>query len=283
MRRLDDAQRRAEFAARERTRVAVRQDPQRAALDGRQHCRAERREPSVVGRRLVDDLLRLVAQGVGHGPPIGIDRADRLVAGEHPVHRPAQVHGRRSRVAKRVRRPAERRPTRVRPRLHEPLHGQRDADGRDLSDGRRPADDELLDRVGRLIRPRHPILHERLGQGPLVDDIQRVGIPAERRSEPAGNGRRRRLDARGRVVLLVAAAQELARRLGRLLLEELGGAHDVARGRHHVAREPSEEQPATDIGRRLRVGRARWVGAVGRRHRRGSAARDRADPSSSTG
>ncbi len=96
--------------------------------------------------------------------------ADGLVAGDHPVHGPAEVDRRRPGCAQRRRRAAEDRPAGVRHRVAGPLRGERQPDRGDLADRRRAPDDHLADRVGRLGPVVDLDLDELVRQPPLVDE-----------------------------------------------------------------------------------------------------------------
>src|SRR6185369_15942652 len=75
---LDDAERRPELPARQRTRVAVGQDPERTEVHDGQRRQAELGEPAVVGRRLADDRVRLGPERGGNRLAVLDELADVL-------------------------------------------------------------------------------------------------------------------------------------------------------------------------------------------------------------
>ena len=94
--RLDDPEGGPVLAAGQRPGVAVGQDADRPvarAAAGPSSPNAG--QPAVVGRRLEDDRVGLGAHRVGDGPAVVGQLADLLVAGHHPLDRPAQVDRRR--------------------------------------------------------------------------------------------------------------------------------------------------------------------------------------------
>ncbi len=169
---LDDAERRPVLAARERPGVAVGEDPDRPVVGRRQDVEPEGRQPAVVGRRLEDDRVRLLAHRVGDRLAVVGQLADLDVAGHDALDRPAQVDRRRARVDEGVGRAPEGRPARVRHAIALVLGAQREADRRDLADRRRPADDHLADRPGGLAGRLDRVLDERVGQPALVDQVE---------------------------------------------------------------------------------------------------------------
>ena len=183
---LDDAQRGAVLAAGERSRVAVGQDPDRPVVVGRRQDRhAERREAPVVGGRLEDDPVGLLAHRVGDGRAVLGQLVELGVAGEDALDRPAEVDRRRPGVDERIGGAADRRLARVRTAVTLVLGAHREADRRDLADRRRPADDHLADGPGRLAGRFDRVLDELVGELALVDEVEHAAVLAERGPEAA--------------------------------------------------------------------------------------------------
>ena len=140
------------------------------------------------------------------------------------------------------------------------------SDGRDLADRRRAADDHLADRERHLSGRSARILDERVGQLPLVDQVEDAAILAERCPEP-GRARRRRFGRRDRPRIRrrprsqsgrsALGVQDRAGRLRRRLLERLRGARDRCRGVDQLDPERAKESPPTQVDGRVGSGRRR--------------------------
>ena len=274
VRGLDDAERRPVLAAGERPGVAVGQDPQRPVVRASgSTVQPERRQPAVVVVASNDDRVGLVAHRVGDRVAVLGQLADRLVAGHHPVHRPAQVDGRRPGVdAARSRRPGASPGARTAGRRAccsavsaSPIAATWPIAG---------APRTIISRMAYAASPADVtrVLDERVGQLALVDEVaatppsSRNGVrnPVGRRSATLdGVGRRRaprRRAAPGPGSRSAASAD--ARWSACAAPTTVAAACDAAR------RRTPEEPPAAEVGAggRLAVGSrpARSV-AVGRR------------------
>ena len=207
--------------------------------------------------------------------------AGGLVAGHHPVDRPAEVDRRRAGRAEGGGRAAEDRPPRVRQRLPRPLRAS--APARSPRPGRSPA------RRGRPSggsrwRPRAP-------SGPRPRPARRAArrwsMTEERRRRPRGTACGSRSAARRAGRRRAAPPSDAAdapgrgsrRRPRRCALEGLGGARDRRRGLDQLAGELAEEAPpargrpppARDLaGAACSAGSGRRRSALGRRRRRRS-------------
>ena len=254
---LDDTERRAELAARERTGVAVGQDAERAVLREVERLQPERREPAVILGRLEDDRIGLGTHRRGDRVTVLRQLPDRLVGGHHPIDRPAEVDRGGPRAAQDVGRATERRAAGVGSGAGVGLGRQGHAQGRDLPDGRRAADDHLADRIADLGRGLRLELLEDVRQLALVDDIQDARTLAERRAEAArrrGRGDAVHLGVRRRV-------EDRAGGLGGSPLDRLGRPDDRGGAVDDVPRELAEEAPTPEVGTTVR---GRW-GRVGGR------------------
>ena len=191
----DDAERRPELAAGQWPGVAVGQQLERPVRRHAAGCAAPlAREPAVVVGRLEDDRLGLRPERVGDDVPVGVDTAGGVVAGQHPVHRPAQVDRRRSRLADARGGPADRRLAGMRSRVPQPVRDEGDADGADLADRRCAADDHVPDRVGHVCGGTCLVLDELARELALVDEqeprVRPTGTRSGTRSAPsAATGR----------------------------------------------------------------------------------------------
>ena len=195
---LDDAERGPVLAARQWPGVAVGQDLDGAILERRQDLEPEARQPAMIGRRLEDDRVCLGPHRIGDRVTVLGQVADLLVARHHALDGPAQVDGRRAGVDQGVGGATERRPAGIRPAVALVLGAQRQPDRRDLPDGRRPAHDHLSDGVGDLAGVPARVLLEDVGKAPLVDQVERATVLAERRPETRRPARRRRASRPGR-------------------------------------------------------------------------------------
>ena len=149
--RAHDAERRSAAAGRQRARVAVREN-RRAVRHARRADPAHRPARRDV---LAVDVARL-GREARHAL---VGREGRNARGHpsHPVERPGEVHGRRSRAEQSCARRAHRRGEGERV---PPLRGRSEDDGvrgRD-SDRRSAAHDEALDRLGDLLDPREALV-----------------------------------------------------------------------------------------------------------------------------
>ena len=260
VRRLDDAERGPELAAGQRPGVAVGQDrgPADPPVPGR-IVQAELGEPAVVGRRLEDDRVGLGAHRVGDRVAVLGQLAELVVAGHHPLDRPAQVDRRRAALMSALAEPrivalrAYGRPS----RWFSALRASPMAATWPMR--RRAADDHLADRVGHLAGRPARVLDEGVRQAALVDEVQDAAVLAERRPEA---GRRRADRSAPRRAGASAATEpsgfeDRAGRLGRGPLQRLRRAGHRRRGLDQLAGECPEEPPPTEVHRP-----ARWTGAV---------------------
>ena len=238
VRRLDDAERGPVLAAGQRPGVAVGQDADRAVVARRQDLQPELGQPAVVGGRLEDDRVGLGAHRSRDRVAVLGQLPDLGVAGQDALDRPAQVDRRRTRVDERVRR---RRGSSPCARTGRPsalgLGAHRQPDGRDLADRRGAANDHLADRVGDLAGRAARVLDERVGEAALVDQVEDAAVLAERRPEAARAGRATGAGDPAQVVVRRSeplrrslGVQDDAGRLGRGLLERLGGPGHRRRG-----------------------------------------------------
>ena len=258
--RLDDPERGPELAARERSRVAVGQDPKRPEVLHGQGRQAEIGKPPVVDRGLADDRVGLGTKAGGDRRSVLGQIADGLEPGHHPVDRPAEVDRRRPGRPESRSAAAENRPAGVRLGVLRPLGRQGEPDRRDLSDRRRAANDHLANGGRGLGRVSDVDLDELIGQPALVDEVEDCIAFAKRRPE-AGRGaavRLRRADrldeglqpGRGRHRI-----EDCAGRLGRRALERLGGTRDGRRGLEQLAGELTEEAAPGEV-----CGPVTWAG-----------------------
>ncbi len=211
----------------------------------------------MVGGRLEHDLIRLGAHRVRDRVAVLGQLADLLVAGHHALHRPAQVDRRRPGVDQGRGRPPDRRLACVRSAVPLVLGTHRQADRRHLADGRGPADDHLADRPRHLAGRPARDLDESVGQPPLVDQVQDAAILAERRAKARWPDRDRDPLLLGQTRCAALRVQDDAGRVGRRLLQGLGGPGHRHRGLDHLAGEGPEEPPPAHVGLRR-----------GHRHRR---------------
>ena len=215
-----------------------------------QRLEAERREPAVVDGGLRDDRVGLRPERVGDGPAIVGQVADRLVAGHHPVDRPAQVDRRRAGLDEGVGPAPQRGAAGVRSGVADALGRERHADGRHLPDRGRAPDDHLADAEGDLAGGLRPRSRGGIGEPPLVDQVQDAGVLAERRAEAGRGGRTPVRPARVGEAQHRGAGfgvEDPRRRLDRCALERLGGPGHGRGGLDEVARELAEEPAASEI------------------------------------
>ena len=206
--------------------------------------------PWSVGR-LEDDRVGLGAHRVGDRVAVLGQVADRLVAAMHPLDRPAQVDGGRAGVDERVRRAAERRPARVRPRrraLSRALSASPMAATWPMAGAPRTT----ISRIAYAASPadRHGYSTRASGSRRWSIEVQDAAVLAERCAE-AGRGRRDyRHGPRPSSVATAPRVQDRAGGLGRRLLEHLGRAGDRRRAWN--------SSPAKAEERAAEVTRACW-------------------------
>ena len=250
---------------------------------------AEAGHDGVVGRRLADDGLGLLAQRRRDRRPVVEELAERRVAGQHAVHGPLDRDGGRSGVDQGVGGPAQDRPPRVGLRELRAASRQGKAGGGDLAERRRAAHDHLPDRLGHVAGRFADDLDQLVGEPALVDEHEAILLQPERAHEAGrdhGSRGRGRAATGGRgAALREDAVRDL---LGRVA-QGPSRSHEGRGGANGIARQHAEE--AASLQTQGLVGRGRRRGTSGRRagsvevaHGRGTGpGRGRSDRSISTG